>query len=284
VAGCHAGCADSRDEGRQIPLPGEPPLGVGIPKVTGNSRPHPHFGSRKRIAGAHGAEPDYIGPTRHYGLRSDHVRRCWRIAYKPPGDDSVPHVAEYPSHSQRISAKRQVDALRAYPEGKQPLEPLTALERFSNHAHRRGSGVGGGRELLVVRCCGGRSVSRDLFALPGATGLNDIVVVPWAREVHLAPADVRGGTFTISNHGVTRQSLVPPRSSSISRSPLSLGIRKARKRRPVLMTDCGEGPGRDPARLLCHIDDRPIASWTSPGQSVPAGRSGTSTGLAPVMR
>jgi 2-oxoglutarate dehydrogenase E2 component (dihydrolipoamide succinyltransferase) len=74
---------------------------------------------------------------------------------------------------------------------------------------------------------------RDLFET--ARGLDDLV--SRARAGTLTPADVRGGTFTISNHGVSGSLVAAPIIISQPQSAI-LGIGKL-ERRAVVMGDAG---------------------------------------------
>ena len=87
--------------------------------------------------------------------------------------------------------------------------------------------------------------SRDLFTT--AEGLNDLV--SRAREGRLAPADVRGGTFTISNHGVSGSLVATPIVINQPQSAI-LGVGKL-ERRPVVMEDGGEE--RIEIRPRCYV-------------------------------
>ena len=71
--------------------------------------------------------------------------------------------------------------------------------------------------------------SLDLFAT--ARGLEDLV--RRARAGELTPADVRGGTFTISNHGVSGSLLAAPIIINQPQSAI-LGIGKLEKRAVVV--------------------------------------------------
>jgi 2-oxoglutarate dehydrogenase E2 component (dihydrolipoamide succinyltransferase) len=71
--------------------------------------------------------------------------------------------------------------------------------------------------------------SRDLFET--ARGLDDLIAR--ARAGKLTPADVRGGTFTISNHGVSGSLLAAPIIINQPQSAI-LGIGKL-ERRPVVI-------------------------------------------------
>jgi 2-oxoglutarate dehydrogenase E2 component (dihydrolipoamide succinyltransferase) len=76
--------------------------------------------------------------------------------------------------------------------------------------------------------------TRDLFAV--ALGIEDLV--SRARDGALAPADVRGGTFTISNHGVSGSLLAAPIIINQPQSAI-LGVGKLEKR-PVVVEEGDE--------------------------------------------
>ncbi|HEY2274838.1 MAG TPA: dihydrolipoamide acetyltransferase family protein [Steroidobacteraceae bacterium] len=76
--------------------------------------------------------------------------------------------------------------------------------------------------------------ARDLFEI--ARGLEELV--GRARAGTLAPADVRGGTFTISNHGVSGSLLAAPIIINQPQSAI-LGVGKLEKR-PVVIEDGDE--------------------------------------------
>jgi 2-oxoglutarate dehydrogenase E2 component (dihydrolipoamide succinyltransferase) len=76
--------------------------------------------------------------------------------------------------------------------------------------------------------------ARDLFQT--AQGLEDLI--SRAREGKLTPADVRGGTFTISNHGVSGSLVATPIIINQPQSAI-LGVGKLEKR-PVVITEAGE--------------------------------------------
>jgi 2-oxoglutarate dehydrogenase E2 component (dihydrolipoamide succinyltransferase) len=77
--------------------------------------------------------------------------------------------------------------------------------------------------------------ARDLFDT--ARGLDDLV--SRARAGKLSPADVRGGTFTISNHGVSGSLLATPIIINQPQSAI-LGIGKLERRAVVSAEDDGE--------------------------------------------
>ena len=87
--------------------------------------------------------------------------------------------------------------------------------------------------------------SLDLFGI--AHGLNRLVVA--AREGNLEPADVRGGTFTVSNHGVSGSLLATPIVINQPQSAI-LGIGKL-ERRPVAVENGDEE--RIVVRPKCYV-------------------------------
>jgi 2-oxoglutarate dehydrogenase E2 component (dihydrolipoamide succinyltransferase) len=120
-----------------------------------------------------------------------------------------------------------VDAIRAVPE---------ANSRWTESAllisDRIDMGIAtaledGSLVVPVLRDVG----SRDLLSI--ARGINDLV--KRARAGTLTPADVRGGTFTISNHGVSGSLLAAPIVINQPQSAI-LGVGKLEKR-PVVIED-----------------------------------------------
>jgi 2-oxoglutarate dehydrogenase E2 component (dihydrolipoamide succinyltransferase) len=87
--------------------------------------------------------------------------------------------------------------------------------------------------------------SRDLFET--AQGLEDLV--SRAREGRLSPADVRGGTFTISNHGVSGSLVATPIIINQPQSAI-LGVGKLEKR-PVVVSENAED--RIVIRPRCYV-------------------------------
>jgi 2-oxoglutarate dehydrogenase E2 component (dihydrolipoamide succinyltransferase) len=87
--------------------------------------------------------------------------------------------------------------------------------------------------------------SRDLFET--AQGLEDLV--SRAREGRLSPADVRGGTFTISNHGVSGSLVATPIIINQPQAAI-LGVGKLEKR-PVVLSEDGED--RIVVRPRCYV-------------------------------
>jgi 2-oxoglutarate dehydrogenase E2 component (dihydrolipoamide succinyltransferase) len=117
-----------------------------------------------------------------------------------------------------------VAAIRAVPEANSRWTD-TALEIYQAiHVGVATAVEGSGLVVPVLR----DAHSRDLFET--ARGLEDLV--GRARAGKLTPADVRGGTFTISNHGVSGSLLATPIIINQPQSAI-LGIGKLERRAVV---------------------------------------------------
>jgi 2-oxoglutarate dehydrogenase E2 component (dihydrolipoamide succinyltransferase) len=123
-----------------------------------------------------------------------------------------------------------VDALRAVPEAnaRWSEDAILVHERFD-------IGVAtalGDRGLVVpvIRDAG----AMDLAGIAAALG----ELVARARDDALTPADLRGGTFTISNHGVSGSLLAAPIVINQPQSAI-LGVGKLEKR-PVVVSEGGK--------------------------------------------
>jgi 2-oxoglutarate dehydrogenase E2 component (dihydrolipoamide succinyltransferase) len=123
-----------------------------------------------------------------------------------------------------------VAALRAVPEANSRWTD-SALEIYDDINVGVATAVEGtGLVVPVLHDAG----ARDLFEI--ARGLEELV--GRARTGTLAPADVRGGTFTISNHGVSGSLLAAPIIINQPQSAI-LGVGKVEKR-PVVVEDGDE--------------------------------------------
>jgi 2-oxoglutarate dehydrogenase E2 component (dihydrolipoamide succinyltransferase) len=123
-----------------------------------------------------------------------------------------------------------VAAIRAVPEANSRWTDA-ALEIYADiHLGIATAVEGTGLVVPVLRDAG----SRDLFEI--AQGLDDLVTR--ARTGKLTPADVRGGTFTISNHGVSGSLIAAPIIINQPQSAI-LGIGKLEKR-PVAVAEGDE--------------------------------------------
>jgi 2-oxoglutarate dehydrogenase E2 component (dihydrolipoamide succinyltransferase) len=133
-----------------------------------------------------------------------------------------------------------VAAIRAVPEANSRWTD-SALEVFDSMHIGIATALDTGLVVPVLRDV----QSRDLFET--AQGLEDLV--SRAREGRLSPADVRGGTFTISNHGVSGSIVATPIIINQPQSAI-LGVGKLEKR-PVVVSENGED--RIVVRPRCYI-------------------------------
>ena len=123
-----------------------------------------------------------------------------------------------------------VAAIRAVPEANSRWTDV-ALEIYDDiHIGIATAVEGTGLVVPVLHDAG----ARDLFEV--ARGLDDLVAR--ARSGSLTPADVRGGTVTISNHGVSGSRLAAPIIINQPQSAI-LGVGKLEKR-PVVVEDGDE--------------------------------------------
>jgi 2-oxoglutarate dehydrogenase E2 component (dihydrolipoamide succinyltransferase) len=123
-----------------------------------------------------------------------------------------------------------VAAIRAVPEANSRWTD-TALEIYADiHIGIATAVEGTGLVVPVLRDAG----SRDLFGI--AHGLDDLITR--ARNGRLTPVDVRGGTFTISNHGVSGSLIAAPIIINQPQSAI-LGIGRLEKR-PVVVEEGDE--------------------------------------------
>lgn len=121
-----------------------------------------------------------------------------------------------------------VDAIKAVPEANSRWTD-TALDIYDEiHVGVATAVEGVGLVVPVVR----NVETLDLFGI--ASRLDQLVRA--AREGHLEPADVRGGTFTISNHGVSGSLLATPIVINQPQSAI-LGVGKVEKRPVVIEAD-----------------------------------------------
>jgi 2-oxoglutarate dehydrogenase E2 component (dihydrolipoamide succinyltransferase) len=134
-----------------------------------------------------------------------------------------------------------VDALRAVPEANSRWCD-DALEIYETINIGIATAIEGGGLIVPVL----RGVeSLDLFGI--ARGLNDLVARARARE--LTPADLRGGTFTLSNHGTSGSLLAAPIVINQPQSAI-LGIGKLERRAAVIEE---AGAERIVARSKCYV-------------------------------
>jgi 2-oxoglutarate dehydrogenase E2 component (dihydrolipoamide succinyltransferase) len=134
-----------------------------------------------------------------------------------------------------------VRALRAHPEVNATFLP-DALELHADV--NIGVGTALGNKGLIVPVIH-RAQELDLFSVAQQLGR----LVAAARAGKLAPEDVRGGTFTISNHGVGGSLLATP--IVINQPQVAiLGVGKVERRVCVLEADGVEAIG---VRSMCYL-------------------------------
>src|SRR6185437_3590507 len=166
--------------------------------VAGGSHRVPHTPVRKRIA------EHMVQSLLH---TAPHVTTVFEVDMTAVLAHRLKHRDEFARRGVPLTLtayflRAAVDAIRAVPEANSRWTD-TALEVFDSiHIGVATALEEGGLVVPVLRDV----QSRDLFAT--AEGLNDLVTR--AREGRLSPADVRGGTFTISNHGVSGSLVATP--------------------------------------------------------------------------
>jgi 2-oxoglutarate dehydrogenase E2 component (dihydrolipoamide succinyltransferase) len=134
-----------------------------------------------------------------------------------------------------------VDAIRAVPEANARWTDEALLLSEEIDIGVATALEGRGLVVPVIRNVAGL----DLFGV--AAGLGELVAR--AREDRLTPADLRGGTFTISNHGVSGSLVAAPIVINQPQSAI-LGIGRLEKRAVVIERD-----GRDEVviRPRCYV-------------------------------
>jgi 2-oxoglutarate dehydrogenase E2 component (dihydrolipoamide succinyltransferase) len=205
--------------------------------VTGSSHRIPHTAVRKRVA------EHMVQSLLH---TAPHVTTVFEVDMTAVLAHRLKHRDEFAQRGAPLTLtayflQATVDAIRAVPEANSRWTD-TALEVFD--AIHIGVGTAleeGGLVVPVLRDV----QSRDLFET--AQGLNDLVVR--AREGRLVPADVRGGTFTISNHGVSGSLVATPIIINQPQSAI-LGVGKLEKR-PVVVEE--GGVDRVVIRPRCYV-------------------------------
>jgi len=120
-----------------------------------------------------------------------------------------------------------VAAIRAVPEANSRWTDSALEIHEAMHIGIATAVAGTGLVVPVLR----DAQARDLFDT--ARGLEDLV--SRARSARLTPADVRGGTFTMSNHGVSGSLLAAPIIINQPQAAI-LGVGKLEKRAVVLET------------------------------------------------
>jgi 2-oxoglutarate dehydrogenase E2 component (dihydrolipoamide succinyltransferase) len=168
------------------------------------------------------------------------------------------HVKEFEQQGVRLTLTAYfiaaaAHALREHPEVNASfLEDALALHAECNI----GVGTALGNEGLIVPVIHG---AQRLSLSAIARRLGEVVAA--ARDGKLTPADVRGGTFTISNHGVSGSLLAAP--IIINQPQVAiLGIGKVERRVAVVETAGGEAVAiRSMCFLTLTIDHRALDAF-----------------------
>jgi 2-oxoglutarate dehydrogenase E2 component (dihydrolipoamide succinyltransferase) len=191
------------------------------PQATGQGRRVPHTSVRKRIAERMVESLLNTAP---------HVTTIFDLDLSAVLAHRAQHRADFEQRGASLTLTAYflaacVDAIREVPEvNSRWLDD--ALELHDNIDIGVGTAVEGkGLVVPVVRAV----ESLDLFGI--ARALSDLVAR--AREDKLTPADVRGGTFTISNHGVSGSLVATPIIINQPQSAI-LGVGKLEKRAVVV--------------------------------------------------
>jgi 2-oxoglutarate dehydrogenase E2 component (dihydrolipoamide succinyltransferase) len=213
------------------------PAPAPLAEVTGGSHRIPHTSIRKRVA------EHMVQSLLH---TAPHVTTVFEADMTAVLAHRLAHRDEFARRGAPLTLtayflQATVDAIRAVPEANSRWTDA-ALEVFDSIHVGVGTALEEGGLVVPVL----RDVqSRDLFQT--AQGLNDLVTR--ARESRLVPADVRGGTFTISNHGVSGSLVATPIIINQPQSAI-LGIGKLEKR-PVVVEE--GGVDRVVIRPRCYV-------------------------------
>jgi len=229
--------AGSSDKTRSPCALGVPAAGHASTDVAGSSHRVPHTTTRKRIA------EHMVQSLLH---TAPHVTTVFEA--------DLTAVLEHRQRNKDDFARRgapltftayflqaTVAAIRAVPEANSRWTD-SALEVFDSMHIGVATALETGLVVPVLRDV----QSLDLFGT--AKGLDDLV--SRARDGHLTPADVRGGTFTISNHGVSGSLVATPIIINQPQSAI-LGVGKLEKRAVVMTSDDGED--RIVIRPRCYV-------------------------------
>lgn len=198
------------------------------PEVRGRSHRIPHTAVRKRIA-------DHMVQSLLH--TAPHVTTVFELDMTAVLAHRAQHREEFARRGVPLTLTAYflqgiVSAVRVVPEANSRWTDA-ALEVFDSiHIGVATALDEGGLVVPVLRDV----QSRDLFST--AEGLNDLVTR--AREGRLAPADVRGGTISLSNHGVSGSLLATPIIINQPQAAI-LGVGKLEKR-PVVVEEGGADP------------------------------------------
>jgi 2-oxoglutarate dehydrogenase E2 component (dihydrolipoamide succinyltransferase) len=207
------------------------------PQSAGQGRRVPHTSIRKRIAERMVESLLHTAP---------HVTTIFEVDLSAVLAHRAKHRADFEQRGASLTLTAYflaacVDAIREIPEANSRWTE-DALEVYDTIDIGVGTAVEGkGLVVPVVRSV----QSLDLFGI--AQSLADLVAR--AREDKLTPADVRGGTFTISNHGVSGSLVATPIVINQPQSAI-LGVGKLEKRAVVVDEN---GADKIVVRPCCYV-------------------------------
>ena len=199
---------------------------VPSPDITGPRRMVPHTAVRKRIA------EHMVQSLLH---TAPHVTTVFDANLSAVLEHRQKHRDEFARRGAPLTLtayflRATVAAIRAVPEANSRWTD-SALEMFDAVHVGVATALESGLVVPVLR----DAQSRDLFET--AQGLDDLVTR--ARAGRLTPADMRGGTFTISNHGVSGSLVATPIVINQPQSAI-LGVGKLEKRVVAITAADGE--------------------------------------------
>jgi 2-oxoglutarate dehydrogenase E2 component (dihydrolipoamide succinyltransferase) len=202
---------------------------------SGNTR-IPHSAIRRRVA-------EHM--TRSL-LEAPHVTTLFEADLTRVLAHRARHTADYQARGARLTLTAYIvsacaHALRAIPE----VNAIFHSDALELHADANiGVGTALGNKGLIVPVIH-RAQTLNLFSIAQRLGL----VVEAARAGKLAPEEVRGGTFTISNHGVGGSLLAAP--IVINQPQVAiLGVGKVERRVCAVQIDGAEAIS---VRSMCYL-------------------------------
>jgi len=217
--------------------PSAAPAAPAVAQPAGQGRRVPHTSIRKRIA------ERMVDSLLH---TAPHVTTIFEVDLSAVLAHRSKHRADFEQRGASLTLTAYflaacVDAIREIPEANSRWTD-DALEVYDNVDIGVGTAVEG-KGLVVPVVRGVESL--DLFGI--AKTLSDLVAR--ARDDKLTPADVRGGTFTISNHGVSGSLVATPIVINQPQSAI-LGVGKLEKR-AVVVDD--NGTDRIVVQPRCYV-------------------------------
>jgi len=218
------------DKAAAVPAVAEPSAARPAERV-----PHSHM--RKRIA------EHMVQSLLH---TAPHVTSVFEVDMSAVNAHRARHQADFKARGAALTLSAyfvaaSVDGIRAVPEVNSRWSE-DALEIYDTINIGVAAALEGGGLIVPVLHA---VQTRDLFGI--ARGLNDLVARARAHE--LTPADLRGGTFTLSNHGTSGSLFASPIVINQPQSAI-LGVGKL-ERRPAAIEEAGAE--RIVVRAKCYV-------------------------------